>query len=257
MSALFAGPADGYDRFMGRYSVPLAERFADFAGVKGGHRVLDVGCGPGALTIELARRLGAPAVSAVDPAEQFAAAARERCPGVDVRVGAAEHLPFADDEFDVALAQLVVHFMTNPSAGIREMARVTRTGGAVAACVWDHAGHSGPLERFWAGARALDPDVDDEAGRAGARDRHLVELFQASGPPAPTSDRSRPTAAPSCANGAGSSDRRGRSRSPRTPGRRGGPWRIKTPRVADRRSTKTETPALRGLPFENLPHLLL
>jgi ubiquinone/menaquinone biosynthesis C-methylase UbiE len=181
MNALFAGPADGYDRFMGRYSVPLADRFADFAGVKGGHRVLDVGCGPGALTIELARRLGAPAVSAVDPAERFAAVARERCPGVDVRLGAAERLPFADDEFDVALAQLVVHFMTEPSAGIREMARVTRTGGAVAACVWDHAGHSGPLERFWAGARALDPDVDDEAWRAGARDRHLMELFQAAG----------------------------------------------------------------------------
>jgi ubiquinone/menaquinone biosynthesis C-methylase UbiE len=181
MSALFAGPADGYDRFMGRYSVPLAPRFADFAEVGPGQPVLDVGCGTAALTKELVRRAGAPAVSAVDPVEHFAAAAEDRCPGVDVRVGAAEQLPFGDDEFDVALAQLVVHFMTDPSAGICEMARVTRPGGVVAACVWDHAGHSGPLERFWAGARVLDPHVDDESRRAGTREGQLVELFQAAG----------------------------------------------------------------------------
>jgi SAM-dependent methyltransferase len=85
-----------YLRFMGRYSEPLAARFADLAGVRGGQRVLDVGCGPGALTAELVRRVGAESVSAVEPSASFAAAVRERLPGVDVRQSAAEQLPFPD-----------------------------------------------------------------------------------------------------------------------------------------------------------------
>src|SRR5260221_14500270 len=106
--------ADAYDRFMGRYSGPLSPLLADFAGVAVGERALDVGCGPGALTAELVARLGAGAVSAVDPQDSFVAAARERNPGVDVQLAAAEELPFAAQTFDVTLAQLVVHFMTDP-----------------------------------------------------------------------------------------------------------------------------------------------
>src|SRR6516162_8357527 len=98
-------------RFMGQYSEPLASQFADLAGVRPGQRLLDVGCGPGALTAELVRRAGADAVSAVEPSASFAAAARERLPGVDVRRAPAERLPFPDGTFDAALAQLVVHFM--------------------------------------------------------------------------------------------------------------------------------------------------
>src|ERR1700729_1943675 len=134
---------------MGRYSEPLAVQFADLAGIGRGQRVLDVGCGPGALTAELVSRAGADAVSAVEPSASFAAAVRERLPGADIRLAAAERLPFATDIFDAALAQLVVHFMADPVAGLREMARVTRPGGVVAACVWDHAGGRGPLAAFW------------------------------------------------------------------------------------------------------------
>jgi SAM-dependent methyltransferase len=161
--------------------VPLAPQFADFAAVAAGHRVLDVGCGPGALTGELVRRLGPAAVSAVDPSETFVAAAQERHPGVSVRRAAAEQLPFEGQEFDAALAQLVVHFMTDPVVGLGEMARVTREHGVVAACVWDHAGGRGPLSLFWEAARELDPDVEDESQLAGAREGHLAQLFQAAG----------------------------------------------------------------------------
>ena len=143
--------------------------------------MLDVGCGPGALTAELVARLGPAAVSAVDPSEPFVAAARERHPGVSVQQAAAEQLPFEDRTFDAALAQLVVHFMTDPVAGLREMARVTREGGVVAACVWDHAGGQGPLSVFWAAARERDPDVEDESKLAGSREGHLGELFRAAG----------------------------------------------------------------------------
>jgi ubiquinone/menaquinone biosynthesis C-methylase UbiE len=123
--------ADAYDRFMGRYSVPLAVRLADFTEVTAGQRVVDVGCGPGALTTELVRRVGAAAVSAVDPSEPFVDAARARHPGVDVRRAAAEQLPFDDATFDSTLAQLVVHFMTDPVIGLGEMRRVTRAQGIV------------------------------------------------------------------------------------------------------------------------------
>ncbi len=177
----FAVGADSYDRFMGRYSVPLAPQLADLANVAAGQRVLDVGSGPGALTAELVARLGADAVSAVDPSEPFVAAAQERHPGVSVQRAAAEQLPFEDRAFDASLAQLVVHFMADPVAGLREMARVTREHGVVAACVWDHAGGQGPLSVFWEAAHELDPDVEDESQLAGSREGHLAELFQAAG----------------------------------------------------------------------------
>lgn len=177
----FAVAADAYDRFMGRYSVPLAPKLADIAGVTVGQRVLDVGCGPGALTTELVRRLGADAVAAVDPSEPFVAAARERHPGVDVQQAAAEELPFPDVAFDAALAQLVVHFMAEPVEGLREMARVTRPDGVVAACVWDHAGGKGPLSLLWEAAHELDQEVEDESRLAGARGGHLTELFREAG----------------------------------------------------------------------------
>ena len=173
--------AEAYDRFMGRYSVLLSPQLADLAGVRAGQRVIDVGCGPGALTAELVARLGAEAVSAVDPSEPFVAAARARNPGVDVQRASAEQLPFADRAFDAALAQLVVHFMSDPVAGLAEMARVTRQGGVVAACVWDHGGGRGPLSVFWQAARQLDPEVHDESALAGARQGHLSELFEAAG----------------------------------------------------------------------------
>ncbi len=177
----FTGAADAYDRFMGRYSVMLGPRLADFATVTAGQRVLDVGCGPGALTAELVRRLGADFVAAVDPSEPFVSALRERHLGVDVRLASAEQLPFADQAFDGALAQLVVHFMADPVMGLGEMMRVTRPGGVVAACVWDHAGGQGPLSLFWDAARELDPEVEDESQLAGARAGDLARLLDAVG----------------------------------------------------------------------------
>jgi len=177
----FEVPAEAYDRFMGRYSRGLSSQLADLAGVGPGQRVLDVGCGPGALVGELVGRVGAEGVAAVDPSESFVLAARKRHPGVDVRRASAEQLPFEDATFDAALAQLVVHFMADPVAGLTEMARVTRAGGAVAACVWDHASDQGPLGVFWRAARELDAAVHDESDLAGVRQGHLVELFEAVG----------------------------------------------------------------------------
>lgn len=178
----FEVAADKYDRFMGRYSRLLSVPMADFAGVAPGARALDVGCGPGALTSELVARLGPEAVVAIDPSTPFVEAARARHPGVEVLHASAESMPFDDATFDAALAQLVVHFMADPVAGIAEMRRVTRPGGVVAACVWDYGGGISPLGAFWQAARELQPDLeDDESHRAGARAGHLTELFQEAG----------------------------------------------------------------------------
>ena len=102
-------------------------------------------------------------------------------PDVDVRRAAAGSLPFDDDAFGATLAQLVVHFMPDPVEGIRDLARVTRGGGTVAACVWDHATGLGPTAAFWAAVRELDPDARDESDLPGARPGHLAALFTAAG----------------------------------------------------------------------------
>ena len=177
----FFASADAYDRFMGRYSVLLSAPFADFAGVAAGQRALDVGCGPGALTTELVARLGSESVVAADPSEPFVEAARERHPGVRVEQAGAEDMPFEDGEFDASLAQLVVHFMSDPGAGITEMARVTHPGGTVAACVWDLAEDRAPLSPFWLAVRELDPKEEGESRLAGAGQGQLPALFAGAG----------------------------------------------------------------------------
>jgi SAM-dependent methyltransferase len=166
---------------MGRYSTRLAPLFADFGRVSDGQRVIDVGCGPGALTEELVRRVGASAVTAVDPSEPFVSAIEERLPDVDVRLAPAEELPFDDSSFDVALAQLVVQFMLDPVAGLREMARVTRDGGGVVASVWDHGGGHGPLSVLWDVVREIDPGARDESGVVGTHEGDLTGLFEQAG----------------------------------------------------------------------------
>jgi ubiquinone/menaquinone biosynthesis C-methylase UbiE len=153
------------------------------AGVAPGLRVLDVGCGPGALTAALAELLGGEHVAAVDPSEPFAAACAARVPDAQVQVAAAEALPFADSSFDAALSQLVVNFMDDAPAGAHEMRRVTRSGGTVAAAVWDYAGEMTLLRRFWDAAAALDPDAArlDESHMPYSRPDELRELWQEAG----------------------------------------------------------------------------
>jgi SAM-dependent methyltransferase len=181
----FRAPADAYDRLVGRYSPQLASALIDFARVRPGMRVLDVGCGPGALTASLAGRLGMPAVTGADPSEPFVEACRARLPGVEVRLAGAEALPFEDDAFDVALSQLAVNFMRDAEAGVREMARVTRPGGVVGSCVWDYAGEMTLLNAFWCAASEVDPEraagVDERIVMRWCTEAELGQLWRAAG----------------------------------------------------------------------------
>jgi SAM-dependent methyltransferase len=175
-----AGDA-AYDRFMGRYSERLASIFADAAGVAPPQTAVDVGCGPGALTSELVRRLGAASVAAVDPTEPFVEACRRRNPGVDVHLGRAEELPLEDDTYDAALAQLVLHFVTDPAATARELRRVTRPDGVVAACVWDVDGMT-MLRVFREAVYETDPGAPIGTDpRAFGREGEIAELFSSAG----------------------------------------------------------------------------
>ncbi len=182
--AFFDVAADAYVQFMGRFSMLLAGPFADLglAGVGPSAKVLDVGCGPGMLTSELVTRHGESSVSAVDPAESFVKATAASYPSADVRQAAAEDLPFADDTFSATLAQLVVHFMRDPDAGVREMARVTGPGGRVSACVWDHSdGGTGALSGFWRVVHRFDPTAEDEGGLPGSNAGDLTRFFVSAG----------------------------------------------------------------------------
>lgn len=174
----FGVAGSAYDSFMGRYSIALADRFADAAGVQPGQTAVDVGCGPGALTGVLVERLGAGAVAACDPSPGFLADCEARHPGIECKSGRAESIPFEPGRFDHAMAQLVLHFVSEPEQAAREMARVVRPGGVVSACVWDFAAGMEMLRGFWDAALAIDPDAPDEArtlrfGRPG----EIADLF--------------------------------------------------------------------------------
>jgi SAM-dependent methyltransferase len=181
---MFAVPADAYDRYVGRYSPALARELVHFAGVNAGQAALDVGCGPGALTATLAALLGADHVAAADPSEPFVAACRQRNPGVRVELAPAEALPFADDEFDHVLSQLVVNFLTDAPAGLAEMRRVVRPGGVISACTWDYADGMTLIRTFFDAAIALDPaaaEHDEGRHMRYCRPEELRDLWNAAG----------------------------------------------------------------------------
>jgi SAM-dependent methyltransferase len=183
-SETFRAAAETYDRHVGRYAPALGSALVEFAGIEPGMRALDVGCGPGALTAQLARLLGPANVRAAEPSEPFAEACRERV-GVEVVSAPAEALPFEDEVFDAALSQLVVNFMSDADAGVGEMARVTTPGGLVASCVWDYAGEMTLLRAFWDAAREVDPQrgavADEGVVMRWCAEGELGELWQAAG----------------------------------------------------------------------------
>jgi SAM-dependent methyltransferase len=178
----FGGTGATYDSFMGRYSRVLGTLFADAAGVHRGGTAVDVGCGPGALTAVLVERLGVDAVAACDPSPQFVAECAARHPGVKVELGRAESIPFETGCYDHAMAQLVLHFVSDPDSAATEMMRVVRPGGRVSACVWDFDGGMEMLRCFWDAALEIDAAAPDEAGtmRFG-RPGEISQLFSSAG----------------------------------------------------------------------------
>lgn len=183
-SVTFRATREAYDKHIGRYGTELGRRLLAFAGIATEQRILDVGCGTGLLTAQMAATVGAANVAAVDPSEPFATATRARVAGVNVCAGRAERLPFLDASFDAVLSQLVVNFLSDAVAGVAEMRRVTRPGGMVAACVWDYAEGMTLLRAFWDAARRIDPDsrrVDEAVTMHYCDPGELATLWRAAG----------------------------------------------------------------------------
>jgi len=161
--------SDAYERFMGRWSRQLAVPFLRFAGARDGDSMLDVGCGTGALS-EIALGLAPSAsVTGIDLSPEYVARARANLPGgrATFEVGDAQALRFADRTFDRTLSLLVINFVPEPAKALREMVRVTKPAGIVAAAVWDYADGMEMLRVFWDEAVALDP------GAARRDERHM------------------------------------------------------------------------------------
>lgn len=177
----FTGSGEAYDRFMGRYSRLLGPPFADFCAVQAGQRLLDVGCGPGAFTTVAVDRVGAASVTAVDPSPSFVVACRRRHPGVEVLTGVAESLPLEDAVFDRAVAQLVLHFATDPHRAVAEMSRVVRPGGLVGACVWHGTEEMGLLHVVSRARAVVEPPSAPPAPRPFGDEGQLAALLSGAG----------------------------------------------------------------------------
>ena len=181
-ASTFRTTSAAYHAFMGRYSEPLAVRFADWIGITAGQSAVDVGCGPGAMTAVLCDRLGEAGVSACDPSPPFVEECSAAFPGADVRPGRAEAIPFDDISFDVAVSQLVLHFVSDPDAAAREMRRVVKPGGTVAACIWTSPYGMAMFSGFWhaVASAGLEAPPDADVVRMGGSGE-IVELFTGAG----------------------------------------------------------------------------
>jgi SAM-dependent methyltransferase len=174
--------SDGYERFMGRWSRRLAPQFVTFARVGEGDHVLDVGSGTGALSFAVAAKAS---FIGVDPSAAYVRYAQEHAGDARARfeVADARALPFPDDAYDRTLSMLVLNFVTEPAAALREMIRVTRPDGIVAAAVWDYVEGMQMLRAFWDEAVALNPDAEsrDEKHMPLCARGALADLWRAQG----------------------------------------------------------------------------
>ena len=143
---------------MGRWSRPVAREFLEWLGVPRHRDWVDVGCGTGALSGAILEAAEPSELAGVDPSEAFIAAAKLRLgDGPDLRVGDAQWLPFADQQFDAAVSGLALNFVPDPALAVAELRRVTKVGGMVAAYVWDYAGGMQMIKSFWDVVVAMDP----------------------------------------------------------------------------------------------------
>jgi ubiquinone/menaquinone biosynthesis C-methylase UbiE len=150
-----------YEQLMGRWSSLVGTQFLDWCKVPQRQSWLDVGCGNGAFTEVILRHASPRDVTGIDPSPgQIAyAKARPGCEGASFQIGDAQDLPFTDESFDVVTMALVISFVPDPLKAIRDMKRVTKSGGTVATYMWDLPGGGVPLAPFYRAFKSLGEHV--------------------------------------------------------------------------------------------------
>ena len=186
-STYHASDGAAYEIFLGRWTKELAPRLLDFAEFAPDGPLLDVGTGTGSLARAMAMRWPSRRITGLDISEPYVAYARTRTTAaqLEYQIGDAASLPFADGAFAGVTAQLVLNFVPNAATALREMCRVTRGGGKVAAAVWDFRGGLVYQRLFWDTAAGIDPRAADARDRlfagALALPDGLLKLFADAG----------------------------------------------------------------------------
>jgi len=172
-----------YENMMGVWSRLAGEVFLDWLALPKGLRCVDVGCGNGAFTELLVKRCAPSEMQGIDPSEGQLAFARQRHTAnvATFRQGDAMALPYPDNSFDLAAMALVIFFVPDPAKGVAEMARVVRSGGAVAAYAWDLTGGGFPLEPLYAGVRAMGHKMPQPPSADASRSTVMRDLWTGAG----------------------------------------------------------------------------
>ncbi len=177
--------ADSYERFMGRWSRLVAPQYVDFARIHDGNRVLDVGCGTGALASTIVSLRPHCRVNGIDPSPEYVSCAQARSTGAAItyQVGDAQSLTFPDSTFDATVSLLVFNFIPDARKAVAELRRVTRRGGSISAAVWDYGEGMQMLRIFWDAAVAVDSTAErlDERHMPLCRAGELRSLWEAAG----------------------------------------------------------------------------
>ncbi|PUB09498.1 class I SAM-dependent methyltransferase [Yoonia sediminilitoris] len=137
-----AASGNGYELQMGRFSRLLAPKFLDFIEFEDSDKILDAGCGTGALTAELLRRTKTAKIVGIDISEAYVefAACEISNPRVSFEAGDLNALLMPDEVFDHVVSQLVLDFVPNTSGAFSEISRILKPGGRLAVAVWDARG---------------------------------------------------------------------------------------------------------------------
>ncbi len=174
---------NAYERYVGRWSHPIAREFLTWLAVPESSRWLDVGCGTGALSQTIITSASPAEVHGIDTSRNYVGYAREKIGDARVafNVGDAQSLPYTDESYDAVVSGLMLNFLPEPGRAVREMARVTRPGGTVAIYVWDYTDGTQLMRYFWDAAAALDPaarDLDEGRRFPLCQPGPLGELFR-------------------------------------------------------------------------------